>query len=204
MIHDVIQGSPEWKALRLGRPCASEFSKVITSSGEPSKSASGYAITLAAEMFAGKQIDAWEGNQWSERGKELEAEAVMLYEFLRDETVNRVGFVTDDSGYGCSPDGLIGDDGLLEIKCLKAENHVREILYFQKNGWCSSTYMVQPQGQIMITGRKWCDLLFYHPDLPPLIVRQEPNQEIQNALKAELPKIISERDRVLAALRGAG
>lgn len=203
MIHDVEQGSPEWRALRVGRPCASEFSKVVTSNGQPSKSAAGYAITLAAELFAGKSIDAWEGNQWTERGKELEAEAIMFYEFVRDLTVNRVGFVTDADQYGCSPDGFIGDDGLLEIKSLKAENHVRAILHFQKYGYCSSDYVMQPQGQLMITGRKWVDLLFYHPDLPPLIIRLEAVPDLHAALRAELPKVIAERDRVLEALRKA-
>ncbi len=76
--HDVEQGSEEWYALRAGKPTASEFSKLITSKGEPSKSAATYAITLAIEAYAGGPVDAWEGNAHTERGKNLEAEAIDL------------------------------------------------------------------------------------------------------------------------------
>src|SRR3546814_13751795 len=90
-IQDVPQRSPEWYALRLGKPTASEFSKIVTSKGEPSKSADAYAITLAAELFAGKALDGWEGNAWTERGRELEGEALRLYAFASAADVLPVG-----------------------------------------------------------------------------------------------------------------
>lgn len=201
-IHDVEQRSPEWYALRAGKPTASEFSKIITSTGEPSKSASGYAITLAVELFAGKPVDAWEGNGWSERGKELEGEAIRLYEFANDVLVQAVGFVTDDAETtGCSPDGLVGDKGMVEVKCLKAEIHTKAILYFQKNGKCPTDYVQQTQGQLMVCGRSWCDLIFYHPELPLLVIRQEPLFPIVAALTKSIPLVCQERDTVLAALK---
>lgn len=202
IVHDVEQRSPEWYALRAGIPTASEFSKIITSKGEPSKQADTYAMTLAAEMFAGKPVDAWEGNAWTERGRVMEAAALALYEFAHDVAVTPVGFITDDGRtMGCSPDALVGDDGMAEVKSLKAENHVKAILYHQKHGRCPTDYVQQTQGQLMIAGRKWADLIFYHPELPLLVIRQYPDADIADALRREIPPLIAQRDSVLAAIR---
>lgn len=201
-VHDVEQGSPDWHTLRLGKPTASEFSKIITSKGEPSKSAPGYALTLAAEAFAGHPVDAWEGNAWTERGREVEAQAMAFYSFMQDQDIARVGFITDDAGeVGCSPDGLVGDDGMVEVKALKAENHIKAILYYRKHGHCPPDYVPQTQGQLMICGRAWCDLVFYHPDLPQLVIRQEPVKDLHAALLTGLQSVCKERDAVLAVLR---
>ena len=200
-IHDVEQRSDEWYALRAGLPTASEFSKIITSTGAPSKSADTYAITLACEKFAGKPVDAWEGNGWTDRGRELEERARGLYEFANDATVEPVGFATNDAGtMGCSPDGLIGDDGMVEFKCLKAENHASAILYYRKHGRCPPAYVQQAQGQMLVCERHWCDLVFYHPELPLLTIRQHADGELFKALTAQIPLLCRERDRVYAAL----
>lgn len=205
-IHDVQQRSDAWYALRAGMPTASEFSKIVTSKGEPSKSASGYALTLAAELFAGKPVDSWEGNAWTERGREMETRAIELYEFAHDLDIVGVGFVTDDGGLmGCSPDGFIGEAGLVEVKCLKAENHVKAILYFQKNGRSPTDYIQQAQGQMMICEREWCDIVFYHPELPMLVIRAEPEKAVQDALRERIPPLRAERNTILEALlRQAG
>jgi hypothetical protein len=202
ILHDVPQRSPEWYALRVGLPTASEFSKIVTSKGESSKSAATYAITLAAELFAGKPVDAWEGNGWTERGREMENTALQLYEFARDVEPARAGFVTDDAGaMGCSPDALIGDDGIVEVKCCKAETHIKAILYHQKNGRCPTDYVQQTQGQLLICDRAWCDLIFYHPELPLLVIRQAPDRTVQEALLRDIPFVLRERDAVLSVLR---
>ena len=187
-IHDVEQRSDEWYRLRAGMPTASEFSKIVTSTGQPSKSAATYALTLAAELFAGRPIDAWEGNAWTERGREMEARGIELYEFTRDIDTVPVGFVTvDDGTIGCSPDGFVNDDGMIEVKCLKAENHVKAILYYQKHERCPPDYIQQAQGQMMICERKWCDIVFYHPELPLLVIGMEPNLDVQAGLLAGIP-----------------
>ena len=201
-IYDVEQRGAEWIALRVGLPTASDFAKIITSTGEPSKSASGYALTLAAELFAGKPLDSWEGNAWTERGRELEEAAISLYKFMNDADVAPVGFVTDDAGaMGCSPDGFVGNDGLIEVKCLKAENHVKAILYYQRHGKCPPDYIQQTQGQMMICGRKWCDVVFYHPDLPLLSIRQNRDAAFQVGLSHLIPPLLKERDTILKAIR---
>lgn len=199
-IHDVEQGTEAWFSLRAGVPTASEFSKLITSKGELSKSIAGYALTLAGEKYAGKPLDAWEGNQWTERGKEMEAEAISLYEFAYGCSVEKIGFVTSDDGaMGCSPDGIVGGGGI-EIKCLKAENHIKTILYFQKHGCSPPDYTQQTQGQMMICGWEWCDLIFYHPELPLLVIRQEPDEDLFCALTDAINAVCAERDNIHAAI----
>lgn len=201
IIHEVEQRSPEWYALRTGIPTASEFSKLITSTGVRSKSLEGYALTLAGEMFAGKPLDVFEGTAWTERGRELEAEAISLYGFANDKALLPVGFVTTDAkSAGCSPDALVNGDGMVEVKCLKAENHIKAILYYQKNGTCPTDYVQQTQGQLMICERLWCDLIFYHPELPLLTIRQTADSALHAALQREIAEVCKERDVVLAAL----
>lgn len=202
LIHSFEQRSAAWYAVRCGLPTASEFSRLITSDGTTSKSAGGYALTLAGEMFAGQTLDAFEGTPWTERGREMEDEALRCYEFDADCVVTPVGFVTDDNkSTGCSPDGLVGDDGLVEVKCLKADNHIKAILYYQKNGKCPTDYVQQTQGQLMICERKYCDLIFFHPALPLLRIRQIPDAALYAALQREIGLVCKERDVVLAALR---
>lgn len=199
--HTCEQRSEEWYSLRAGIPTASEFSSLVTSTGEVSKTLPRYAKTLAAEKFSGKTLETWEGNAWTERGKELEAEALRLYEFTRDCVVEPVGFVTTDDGRaGCSPDGLVGGDGLVEVKCLKAENHIEAIMYHRKNGRCEPGYVQQPQGQMWICERKWCDLIFFHPVLPLLVIRQTPDGKLISAIEQAVDAVTQERDTILAAL----
>lgn len=202
ILHDFPQGSEEWFAIRAGKPTASQFSRLISSKGERSKSLSGYARELASELYAGKTLNEFHGNVWMERGRDLEAEAISLYEFTHDATISRVGFCTNDAGeYGCSPDALIGDDGGLETKCLKAERHVEAVTYYAKHKCAPSGYVQQVQGGLFVTGRKWWDLMFFNPELPPLIVRHVPDLELHAALAAGLADCIRERDEVLKMLR---
>lgn len=202
IIHECLQGSPEWFALRVGIPSASGFARMVTGTGAVSKSLHGYARELAAELFVGKSLDAFDGNTWMDRGKEKEADAVSLYEFTNDLAVLRVGFVTNDAKTaGCSPDGLVGDDGGLEIKCLKAESHLEVVEYHKKHGICPPKYYPQVQGSLLVSERKWWDQMFYHPDLPPLVVRNVPDLEWQAKLRSAVAEVIQERDRVLENMR---
>lgn len=211
--YDVEQGSDEWHALRAGTPTASEFSRLVTSKGDPSKSMLDYALQLAADLYAGAPQDRWEGNRWSERGKELEDSARAYYEnTFPDREVTQVGYITDDDGrIGCSPDSLVEyradrqsgatRSGLLEIKCLKATTHVKVLLYLQNNGRLPPDYVVQPQGQMIITERQWCDVLFWHPELPAAIKRCAPDEKIEINLRLQIESCIAERDRVIDVLQ---
>jgi len=204
LIHNCDQNSDEWLALRAGKPTASSFSKLVTSTGAESKSLPEYAVTLAGEVFAGKPLDAFQGNQWTERGHELEDAARSKYEFLYDQEAEQVGFITDDNLlYGCSPDSLIGERGTLEIKCLKAENHIKAIMYHQKHNKMPTTYVAQTQGQMFVCERDWCDLVFHHPDLPMLVIRSEPNKKIIATLKSQIDAVLVERDEIVETLKAA-
>lgn len=202
IIHTCEQGTEAWATLRVGVATASNFSRLVTGTGAASKSLAGYARELAAELFAGKSLDAFDGNVWMDRGKEKEAEAIELYEFTNELIVDRVGFITNDENTaGCSPDGLISDNGGLEIKCLKAESHIEVVTYHKKHGKCPPKYLPQVQGSLLITARAWWDQCFYHPDLPPLIVRNLPDLEWHGKLQAAINEAITERDKILAMMR---
>src|SRR5262245_45091449 len=117
IIHDVVQGSTSWLQLRAGIPTASQFDQIITPSGKPSKSAERYMLTLLAERLMGHPITE-NVSMWMKRGSEMEADAVAFYQLQTDSDTVPVGFITNDEGtIGASPDRLVGEEGLLEIKC---------------------------------------------------------------------------------------
>lgn len=198
-IHDVEQRSPEWYALRLGIPTASEFNNLLTPTGKPSASIKTYARSLAVEVFTGTPDEGFT-SYWAERGKELEDDALRAYQFATDREVHRVGFVTDDDvTRGCSPDGLV-DDGMIEIKCLKRDNHAAEIFKWMETKEAPPEFRNQVQGQMMISERAWCDHVFYHPEMPLLIIRSLPNADIQTALASQIDAVLEERNRLLTLL----
>lgn len=179
-ILDCVQGSDEWFAARIGIPTASNFDKIITTKGEPSKQALKYMYKLAAEKASGQKEDGYQSDDMA-RGVELENYARSAYEFAMDVNVVQVGFCLAD-GYGASPDGMIGDEGLVEIKCPKPSTHVE----YLESGKLPTTYFQQVQGQLLVTERKWCDFVSYCPGLKPLIIRVDRNDDFINKLKAEL------------------
>ncbi len=202
IIHDIEQGSEEWYSIRAGIPTASEAGKLITSTGKESKQIIDYAYQLAAELHAGMPLDVWEGNQWTERGKDMEQEAKIAYERSCGVWREDVGFCVSDNGeYGCSPDGFVGDDGLVEIKCLAAKNIVKNMVYFNKHKKAMPDYIPQAQMQLFVTGREWCDLVFYHPELPLLVIRQEKDRGIHKVLDEQIKKCLAIRDEALSVIQ---
>jgi hypothetical protein len=194
------QNTDEWIQWRVGLPTASEFSKLVTGTGKASTQLSDYAATLAAELFAGKPLERWEGSWATERGHEVEPIARANYEFLNEVEVVRVGFVVNFDA-GCSPDGLVGDSGLHEIKCQLPKGHVQTLHYHRKNGKCPPAYYPQVQGQLLICEREWCDLDFYHPDLPGLTIRVYRDEEYISMLKGQIAAVNAERDSYVEMLR---
>jgi len=179
--NNIIQGNPEWFEIRAGKATASCFSRILTPTGLMSTQSSAYAELILAELITGGPVESWEGNRWSERGKELEPNAVHFYEMITEIETEKVGFVTN-YGVGCSPDRFIGSDGLLEIKCPAPSTHVKYLL----NNKIDSQYIPQVQGQLYVTGRKWCDWMSYHPEMPPVIIRVERDEEYITKLSAAL------------------
>jgi YqaJ-like viral recombinase domain len=127
IFHDVAQYSDQYDRLKLGIPTSSHFHKIITPQGKPSKQWREYACMLIAERILQRKIDLYKSLPM-ERGLIIEAEAADWSEFDQDVTVQRGGFITDDNrAIGCSPDRLVGDEGLLEIKAPlpQTQNHCR-------------------------------------------------------------------------------
>ena len=106
-ISNCIQGSDEWFKIRCGVPSSSNFDKIVTTKGEPSKQAEKYGYKLAGEAIAGKAEETYK-NAAMERGTILEDEARQLYQIVNDVEVEQVGFCKLE-GFGCSPDGLVGE-----------------------------------------------------------------------------------------------
>lgn len=194
---DVLQNTPEWRGLHLGKPTTSDFSKLITPKGNPSQSMEAYAQKLAGDLYCGIDLDAWKGNQYTDRGHEVEPEAVAWYEFNFADT-QPVGFITDDKEqYGSSPDRLVGKHGLLEVKCLP-KYHLIYLLNYIRKRETPSEFIPQTQGQLFVnTDRKWCDLLFYHEILPKFVIRQRPDLNMFAAIAGQLKECLALRDEII-------
>jgi len=166
------QGSLAWKELKRGIPSASNFDKLITpKTGVLSSSHRGYIARLIAEKYRAEPED-YQSNAML-NGIRMEAEALSWYALEFDRDVTEVGFCLDDQGhFGTSPDALVGEDGLLEIKNLEGPAHVQAVL----DGKVPAEYIPQVHGQLVVSGRKWVDFLAYHPTLPKLVVRVEPDK----------------------------
>ena len=189
------QRSEEWYAARLGIPSASSFDQIVTMKGEPSKQREKYMYKLAGEKVSGKAEESYQ-NAAMLRGIELESEARELYKIITDNPVEEVGFCISD-GCGCSPDGLVGEEGGLEIKCPTIATHVSYLL----NGGLPSEYFQQVQGSLLITGRKWWDFQSHYPGLKPLIIRVFPDIAFQKALKAELKGFCARLNEVIERIK---
>ncbi len=200
IVHNVEQGSREWLECRLGIPTASAFKKIITPTGKLSAQARQYAYLLCAERLLNGVQGSLDGMAWMERGKELEAEAVKSYEFEQDVVTKTVGFITTDCGQiGCSPDRLVGDRGLLEIKCPAPSTHVGYLL-----DGMDKDYIPQVQGQLFVTGRAWCDWYSYNPAMPSVRVRVFPDAEYQANMAVALSDFVKMKLEFMDRLQNLG
>lgn len=160
----IEQGTPEWHELRLGKVTASRVADVIakTKTGWGASRAN-YMAELLVERLTGQPTEGYTNAamQW---GIDHEAEARTAYEFTRDMEVTPVGFVQHKAILmaGASPDGFVGDDGLVEIKCPQTATHIATLL----GGSVPGNYITQMQFQLACTGRLWCDWVSYDPRMP--------------------------------------
>lgn len=184
------QGSLEWQAARLGIPTASRFDSILTrKTMKPSASQTKYLCELVAERLLGCPVDEVSSSAM-QRGSELEQKAIEEYELETGYECVPVGFCLEDGRrWGCSPDRLVGEDGLVEVKCLNATNHVAALL-----GYKDDEHFAQCQGQMMVTGRVWCDLKFYNPAMPSVTVRIERDHDYIRVLRDALEVFVSRLD----------
>ena len=162
IFHDVEQNSDFWYSLRLGKATASKFGCFMANDGkafgDPAKD---YALQLALELATGKKAEFSFSNEHTERGHEQEPVARMLYEEEHFVTVTNGGFF-DWNEYGDSPDGLVGDEGVLEIKSVVAKTHYATL----RRGSFDPVYKWQLIGHLDCTGRDWVDFASYCSDFP--------------------------------------
>ena len=161
----MIQGSTEWLAARAGKFTASRFADLMaTTKSGPSASRQNLIVAVALERLTGEPEQTFQ-NDAMRRGTELEPLARGAYEAKTGELVELASFVTDPDwpSVGVSPDGLLGDDGLVEFKCPASQAKHFEAL---SNGAHAKEYRWQVQGQMWITGRQWCDVVSFDPRFP--------------------------------------
>ncbi len=170
-IIECAQGSPQWHQARAGVITASRFSdaraklKTGANKGQPTEAARDYAFKVAIERISGQPLDEGFSTWQQQRGNELEPEARMEHELATGLVVKRAGFVlTDDGIFGGSADGLIGDDGGSEYKCLVSPEKLRDVLLLGD----LSDYTDQIQGCLWLTGRAWWHFCLYCPALAPI------------------------------------
>lgn len=200
---DIIQGSPEWRALRCGRVTASRVADVVAKlkSGGYGASRATYMGQLVAERLTGEVSETFT-TAAMEFGTQTEPDARAAYEFRHDVEVEQIGFVEHPSipMTGASPDGLLSADGLIEIKCPNTSTHIETLL----GRVVPSKYEAQIQWQLACTGRKYCDFVSFDPRMPEsmslFVARVERDDARIAELEAEVRKFLAELDRKVADL----
>lgn len=169
--HDIQQGTDEWFNLRKGKLTASRFADLFAS-----KTTAAYnkvILQCVYERLTNERPDDFK-SAYMERGNEMEYHAVELYQEMTFKRIKNGGFFEFTEWIGASPDGLIDDDGLLQIKSPAWNTHLDYLI----NKKIPKEYETQVQGEMLCTGRKYCDLMFFHPNLKPVIHRIERNENI--------------------------
>jgi putative phage-type endonuclease len=200
---NLMQGSDEWFEARLGKVTASRISDVVaqTKSGWGASRAR-YMGELIAETMTKTPTPSYSNSamQW---GLETEPEAADAYAFITDAELEMVGFVNHPKidRSGCSPDRLIGKDGLVEIKCPLTHTHIETLL----NGKVPKKYICQMQWQMACTERKWCDFVSFDPRMPPasqlFIKRVERDEERIKELENMVVEFLTEMNEKIDRLK---
>lgn len=188
--HRIDQNSDQWFSLRLGLVTASNFGKVMANEGKSfGNPASEYAQRISIEGVTGKRIETYQ-NEYMITGIELEPEAREKYEQETFNIVDNGGFMQLGDHIGGSADGIVGDNGLIEIKSVKFNTHFERL----RAGGIDSKYKWQIHGNIWIYNRQWCDFISYCPDFPEnkqlYVCRVYRDEEIIKRLNHRLDKFI--------------
>lgn len=197
---DCLQGSPEWHQLRAGIPTASEFATVRANGrgGEESKTRRKLLLEKAGEILTGTPSISY-SNWYMENGKAKEAEARDLYAEYHVLTADQIGFIKNGRA-GCSPDALIGENGLLEIKTA-LPHLLLDILLRQE---FPPQYKAQCQGALWIAEREWIDLAIYWPGLPLFVKRAYRDQGYIANLVGAVAVFNAELDEIVEKVKRIG
>ena len=202
MIELMEQGTEAWFNIRIGKVTASRVADVLA------KTKTGYSTTrdnymaqLVCERLTGQKGESFT-NAAMQHGTETEPLARAAYEARHDVLVDEVGFVPHPSIImaGASPDGLVGEDGLIEIKCPNTATHIETLL----SESVPNKYYTQMQFQIACTGRKWCDFVSFDNRLPTelqMFVKRVPRDDMYiRLIEDEIVKFLNELDIKIAQL----
>ena len=190
---DCIQGSDAWIEARLGVVTASKFSLVKNKKDGRGR----YMRKLAAERLTGKQMVSYRDKNM-QNGTDLEPAGRKYYGIIKGCDVTEVGFVLRDEWVGCSPDGLVYEDGLIEIKCPTEGVFID----YRLSGTLPSCYKAQVQGQLWVTQRKWCDFVSYCPSMPKpyFCIRVERDEEYIKELAIQTEMFVTELKQMIETL----
>jgi hypothetical protein len=199
-ILDVEQGTEEWFRARAGMPTASEFSTVMASGkdGGDSKTRKTYMYKLAGEIITGEPMEGY-SNAHMERGKIMEDEARDCYSFVTNAEPERVGFIVNGSK-GCSPDSLIGSNGMLEIKTKLPHLMIETLL---KDSF-PAEHKAQCQGALWVAEREWIDIGVYWPKMPLFIKRAYRDEPYIKSMSDAVDKFNSELAELVERVRQYG
>lgn len=190
---DVEQNTEDWNLLRRGKFTCSIFDDLFMA-----KNTAGYRNAIYQVVFerlTGETPESFSGN-WMERGHELEVDGLEKYELLTFNKVSNGGFVELNEWIGGSPDGFIGKN-LVECKCPKYSTQIDYLMSKQ----LPKIYEKQVQGQLYVTGAKWCDFMCYHPKLKPLIIRVKRDEEMIKEIESKLNESIEKAKQILTQLK---
>jgi hypothetical protein len=197
---DIEQGGDEWRQARCGIVTASLLKTVMAKGrdGDASITRRKYMYALAGERVTGEPAETF-NNKHMDRGRGMEAEARRLYEFMSDCDCEQVGFIRNGEK-GCSPDSLIGDVGLLEIKTALPSILVEMIL---KDRF-PPEHKAQTQGQLWIAEREWVDIQVFWPAMPPLIKRAYRDEAYIRDLASAVDQFNAELAHVVERIKSYG
>ncbi len=205
MSEEIIQGTDEWKMLRLGKVTASRVKDIVaTTKTGYSTSRDKYMTQLLLERLTNTVAESYSNDAMS-WGTEQEPFARAAYEAAKSVMVDQVAFVNHPTieMAGASPDGLVNDDGLVELKCPMSHTHLESLL-----GGLDDQYKVQVQWQMACTGAKWTDLCSFDPRFPAelqlVIKRFERDDAYIATLEKEVIKFLTELDDKLNKVKSRG
>lgn len=199
--YPVEAGSSRWYELRLGIPTTSQFAKIVTPKGEPSKQARKYMYRLIAERLIKETQDDQLGYvQWVDHGKGQEGNAAAMFEFTHERPLRPGGFMTTDDGrIGCSPDRLVGKNEAVEIKAPAPWTQIGYLL-----DGPGDDYRPQVQGQLFVGEFEAVHFYSYHPQMPPFEQITLPDRGFQGILRGALSRFVDDLDTLTERARALG
>lgn len=211
VFQEIEQGTPEWRSLRIGVPSASNFATIMASGKDGGDSATRRKLLykMAGEIITDEPLEDFKSSEMI-RGNEMEPELRDWYSRTRFADVAQVGFVRRtihnplglSFAVGCSPDALLGKDGVLEIKTMRPDLLIE--LMERGAGGFPPTHRAQCQGALWVTGRAWCDLIIGYRGMPKLAFRVERDESYIAGLAAAVEVFDYELRALVAKVRKMG